>query len=180
MSMARPLRQLLLTAHIVASVGWLGAVASFFALAVVGLQSGDEQIVRGLDAGLGLIGRSLILPLCLASLATGLAQSLASPWGLLRHYWVVLKLAITVVSTAILLLHLQSIDYLATRATASAFTVEADLPVRLKLVVTSGAAVLALLAATVLSVYKPKGVTAHGQRTRFQRRQRASAGRETV
>ena len=180
MSMGRVLRRLLLTAHIIASVGWLGAVAAFFALAVAGVRSGDAQIVRGLDAGLGLLGRALILPLCLASLATGVAQALATPWGLFRHYWVVVKLGITVVSTGILLLHLQPIDHLAAGATAPAFTVAADLPVRVKLVTASGAAVLALLLTTVLSVYKPKGLTPYGRRLWSRRLQRASAGREGV
>ena len=37
--MAPGLRKLVLTAHIVSSVGWLGAVAGFLALSVAGLTS---------------------------------------------------------------------------------------------------------------------------------------------
>ena len=35
-----------ITAHITSSVGWLGAVAAFLALAVAGLTSQDVQLVR--------------------------------------------------------------------------------------------------------------------------------------
>jgi hypothetical protein len=37
---------LALTAHIAASVGWLGAVAGFLALSIAGLTSQDVQTVR--------------------------------------------------------------------------------------------------------------------------------------
>lgn len=40
------LRKFALTAHITLSVGWLGAVVAYFALAIVGLTSHDTQTVR--------------------------------------------------------------------------------------------------------------------------------------
>jgi hypothetical protein len=46
MIMATRLRKFALTAHVAFSVGWLGAVASFLALAVAGLTSQDAQMVR--------------------------------------------------------------------------------------------------------------------------------------
>jgi hypothetical protein len=47
MTMSPSLRKLALTAHVASSVGWLGAVASFLALAIVGLTSQNAQMVRG-------------------------------------------------------------------------------------------------------------------------------------
>jgi hypothetical protein len=44
--MTPSLRKLLLTAHITFSVGWLGSVAAFLALAIVGLTSRDAQMAR--------------------------------------------------------------------------------------------------------------------------------------
>src|SRR5262249_13540709 len=43
---AMSLRKLALTLHVIASVGWIGAVASFLALAVTGLVSPDIERVR--------------------------------------------------------------------------------------------------------------------------------------
>jgi len=77
MTMTHPIRKLALTAHITFSVGWLGAVAGFLALAVHGLTIQDAQLVRGFYLAMGVIGWYVIVPLCLASLATGLIQSLA-------------------------------------------------------------------------------------------------------
>lgn len=38
------------------------------------------------------------------SFASGLLQSLGTPWGLFRHYWVIVKLSISVLATTVLLL----------------------------------------------------------------------------
>lgn len=164
------LRRLTLTAHIVASVGWLGAVAAFLALAVVGLTSPDAPLVRGAYLVMGVLVWYAILPLCLASLATGIVQSLGTVWGLFRHYWVLLKLAITLLSTLILLVHLRPIDAVAAIAAASPIVGEEHRQLRVQMAVASGLAVLALLLATTLSVYKPRGLTPYGWRTRHTRR----------
>lgn len=46
MTMTPRLSKFALTAHVTSSVGWLGAVAGFLALAVAGLTSQDAQMVR--------------------------------------------------------------------------------------------------------------------------------------
>ena len=106
-------RKLALTVHITTSVGWFGAVVGFLALAVAGLISQDAQVVRGAYLAMDLITWFVIVPFCLASLLTGIVQSLGTPWGLLRHYWVLAKLILTVLATLILLLHTQPISYMA-------------------------------------------------------------------
>ncbi|MDQ3220976.1 MAG: hypothetical protein M3Q26_09590, partial [Acidobacteriota bacterium] len=44
-----------LTAHITSSVGWLGAVVGFLALAIAGLTSDDAQTVRASYLAMELI-----------------------------------------------------------------------------------------------------------------------------
>ena len=94
---------------------------------------------------------------------TGIVQSLATARGLLRHYWVLIKLLSTIPSTAVLLLaHMQPIDRLA-HAAADGALGSADLSgLRIHSAVAAGAAVLVLLGATALSVYKPPGMTRYG------------------
>src|SRR5713226_4683251 len=99
------LRKLALTAHITVSVGWIGAVGGFLVLSIAGLTSQDAEVVRGAYVSMNLIGLFIIVPLSLAALATGLVQSLGTDWGLLRFYWVLVKLALTIGSTFLLLLH---------------------------------------------------------------------------
>lgn len=85
-------RKFALTAPVTASVGWLGAVAGFLALAIAGLTSQDPQRVRAAYLAMDMIGWFVIVPLSLASLVTGVIQSLGTTWGLFRHYWVLFKL----------------------------------------------------------------------------------------
>ena len=165
-AMAPRWRKVALTAHVTASVGWLGVVATFLALAVAGLASEDAQTVRSGYVAMELIGWYVIVPLCAASLVTGVVSSLGTTWGLVRYYWVVVKLVITVLATVALLLHMQPVDHIADVAAGAAWPDGALHGLRVQLVIQSGAAVLALLVATALSVYKPQGLTRRGQRAR--------------
>lgn len=171
MTMTLRLRKLALTAHVTSSVGWLGAVASFLALAITGLASQDAQMVRAGYLAMEFITWFVIVPLSLASLLSGLVQALGTTWGLFRHYWVVAKLLLTVLATIILLVHTQPISYVAEMAAATTLS-SADLrQLRVQLVVDAASALVALLVTTTLSVYKPWGMTPYGLR-----KQRPGAG----
>ena len=91
MTMAPSLRKFALTAHVLSSVGLLGAIAGFLALAVTGLTSQNDQMVRAAYLAMDLIARFVILALAFASLLTGLIQSVGTPWGMFRHYWVAMR-----------------------------------------------------------------------------------------
>ena len=166
-------RKLSITAHVVCSVGWLGSVAAFLALSVAGATSRDGEIVRGAYVSMNVIGQFVIVPLSLASLSTGLLVSLASPWGLFRYYWVVMKLLLTVGATILLLLH--QFTAVSSAAKRAVLQHAGALPtvglLRTQLIVDAGLGLLVLLVTTVLSIYKPWGRTRHGRRVE-RRRQR--------
>ncbi|MGW0391039.1 hypothetical protein ACWDYJ_09065 [Streptomyces sp. NPDC003042] len=158
------LRKLTLTLHVTSSVGWLGAVGAFLALAVAGLTSTSPQTVRGAYVAMDVVGWYVIVPFSVASLLTGIAQSLGTVWGLLRHYWVIAKLLITVVATLLLLVHMQPVGHLADAA-ARAAPADGELEgMRIQLIADAAAALLVLLTAAALSVFKPRGVTRYGRR----------------
>jgi len=157
-------RKLALTAHVVVSVGWLGAVIAFLPIAIVGSTSQDPDAVRGAFVAMEVIGWYALVPLAGASLLTGLVQALGTRWGLLRHYWVLFKFLITVVSTIILLAYMQTLGFLAGEARdMAAPAVIPDVLRSFTAVMHAGVALLALLVATTLSVYKPQGVTPYGR-----------------
>lgn len=158
------LRRLSLTAHVTASVGWLGAVATFLAFAVTGLTSQEAQMVRSAYLAMELTASFVIVPLSLALLITGLVQSLGTKWGLFRHYWILAKLLINILCTVVLLLHMQPITVLAGVAAETTLSSADFRETRIQLVVNAGAALLALLVATTLAVYKPRGLTRYGWR----------------
>lgn len=165
----RPLlRRTMLTVHVATSVGMLGAVAGFLTLAMLGLCSDDVHLVRSAYAAMQPLATLVIVPLAYAALLIGLLQSLGTPWGLFRHYWVLAKLLLTILVIVVLLLQLESIGRLADVAAVRALTV-ADLPrTRLSVALHAGAGLLVLLLPLVLSVFKPRGVTAFGRGHRRQ------------
>jgi hypothetical protein len=158
------LRKLALTLHVVCSVGWLGAVGAFLALALVGLTSQEDPLVRAAYVGMDLMTTLVIVPLSLAATATGIVQSLGTPWGMFRHYWVLAKLVITIPSTVILLTHTRAIHYMGVAATEFPIAPGDLRELRVQLAVTAGAAIVALLITTGLSVLKPRGLTTYGWR----------------
>src|SRR5260370_34970892 len=110
-AMAPGLRKFALTAHVTCSVGLLGAIAAFLALAVAGLINQDFQIVRAGYLAMEMIARFVIVSLALAAPLTGLIQSLGTPWGLFHHYWVLINLALTGFSTRVLLAQMELIGH---------------------------------------------------------------------
>jgi hypothetical protein len=100
-------------------------------------------------------------------------------WGLFRHYWILAKLLINVFATIVLLMYMQSLSYLAGIAAETTVSGADLLGLRSPdSVEHGGAALLVLLVATMLSVYKPRGMTRYGWRK--QNEQRNSRKRESV
>ncbi|MDP1846568.1 MAG: hypothetical protein Q8K79_02160 [Solirubrobacteraceae bacterium] len=175
MSSQPRLRKFALTAHVVSSVGWLGAVVVFLALSVVGLTAQDPAVVRAAYVAMESIGWLVLVPLSVASLLSGLVQSLGTKWGLFVHYWVVMKLAITVVATIVLLLYMQTLEHLAGVAAQSPVAAgDLDGLRSASPLLHSGVALLLLLVAATLSVFKPSGMTRYGQRKQHARRATSS------
>ncbi|GAA0458294.1 hypothetical protein Aca07nite_64600 [Actinoplanes capillaceus] len=158
------MRKAALVAHVTTSVGWLGAVTVFLVLAVTALRSHDDTVLRAGYIAMEAATRYAIVPLALASLITGLVSSLGTSWGLIRHWWVLIKLALIVVATVVLLLQLAPIGALAAAAADGDPTDGQWSQARLSLVVHAAGGLLVLLAATVLAVYKPRGLTRYGFR----------------
>lgn len=169
MMMNPQLRKFVLTAHVAFSVGWLGAVAAFLTLAIAGVSSQNDQTAHAAYLAMDLIGWFVIVPCGIATLVIGIVQSLGTKWGLLRHYWVLIKLLLTVGATILLLLHMNATSRVAEVAAEMSSNLDSLRPLRVQLVGDAGAALLVLLAATILSIYKPWGLTAYGRRKHRER-----------
>jgi hypothetical protein len=103
----------------------------------------------------------VIVPLSFASLGTGLVQALGTPWGLLRHYWVLAKLLLGMIAVTVLLLKIAPISALG-GAAAAGFSAGDLRGLRISVMAHAAGGLLVLLAATALAVYKPQGIV--GQR----------------
>ena len=113
-----------------------------------------------------VLGWYVIVPLCAAALITGLLQGVITKWGLLQHYWVVIKLLMTVFATIVLMLHMGPVGTVAGDAAASVLDRDHLSGLRLQLIADAAAAILLLLVAATMSVFKPSGRTRYGWRKR--------------
>jgi hypothetical protein len=161
MALPPPWRKAGLVAHVAASVGWFGAVVASAVLGIVGMTSADADVARAAYLVLEPLGWYALVPLSVVSLVTGLVQALGTPWGLLRHYWVLAKLAMNLFASGVLLLYMQTLTFLADTARALGPNGDASALRTPSPVVHAAAALALLVVALVLSVYKPRGLTGY-------------------
>jgi hypothetical protein len=158
-------RDLALTIHVLASVGWFGSVAVFLVLAIAGLTT-TGSVATASYIATELAATWVIIPLCFAALVTGVVQSLGTKWGLFQHYWVLIKLVLTLVATVLLVVHMRPIHALADLTATVTLSPDDHRGMRAQLVFDASAALGALVVTTVLAVYKPRGIARYGRRKR--------------
>lgn len=155
-------RKLLLVLHVLTSVGFPGAVAGFLALAIVGALNADIGVERAVYIAMAVVTWDVIVPLAAASLVIGIVQSLGTPWGLFRYYWLIIKLVLTLIAVTVLMLQTSTINMLsdaALRGDLSAMNAP-----RVAMILHGAGGLVVLIVATILSIYKPRGMTAYGAR----------------
>lgn len=93
-TLPRPARNAILTVHIITSVALLGDCAALLAVAIRAATTDDPAVAAALNEQLEIFGSVFGLPLSVAALVTGIALGMGTRWGVLRHPWVVIKLAL--------------------------------------------------------------------------------------
>jgi hypothetical protein len=151
--LSRRSRKALLTMHVAVSVGWFGLDGALVALEVTGLTTADPIERTGIAAAMTAIVLWVMMPVVFGSLVSGLVLALSTPWGLVRHWWVLIKCGIAAVLTATgLTLMLPRLHQI--------IAGQAE-PARMETLIERSMALALLLAATGLSVAKPWGKTPH-------------------
>lgn len=166
------LRKFWLTLHVGFSVSWLGMSAAMTGLSLIGLLTHDLELRRAAYAIMHLFDLTLIIPLVLLSLITGLIVALGTPWGLFHYWWVVVKLVISLgivgFAAAQENFWVRGLAEQTARQPAS----QVDALAR-ALVICMVSFFVALWIATILSIYKPWGRTAWGERQHTKRKAKA-------
>ncbi|MBW3561910.1 MAG: DUF2269 domain-containing protein [Actinobacteria bacterium] len=159
MSMPPALRKAVLAAHLTVSVGWVGGVLAYLALGLAAVASPDDEVTRAAWIAMDLIGWYAIVPVAVMSWGTGIAMALGTPWGLFRHYWVVVSLILTTGALIVLVLHMPTVtataDLARTASSARLDSLGGDLA-------HPAVGLLVLLVVEVLNIYKPRGLTRYG------------------
>jgi hypothetical protein len=144
-------RKAVLTLHVVTSVGWLGTDLVLVTLGITGMSGWRPDVVY---PAMGFVGQALFVPLSLLVWLIGVFNAWTTPWGLLKHRWVVVKLVLTTVMLGLVVFALRP-------NLVAALDQGAALPdrIRLDLVIAPCVSSTLLVVATVLSTYKPWGRT---------------------
>lgn len=160
--------KLLVVSHVVVAVGWLGIVAAKLVLGVAAVTAAAPAAATA-----GYLATETLdvafPPVAILTVVTGVALSLGTRWGLVRHTWVVVKQVLTagVIVTAVRFADGLVASALAAERAPGGPPVPAE-PVAGALVravsdpatpllALTAAHALMLVAATALSVYKPWG-----------------------
>jgi hypothetical protein len=156
-------RKFVRATHIGFSAGWLGLVVAMLTLAITAATTVDPTFVVACYAIMDQIGGAVIPVFAVGTLATGIVLSVATPWRLLHHWWVIVKL---VVALAVILTGVALTDGWLQQAVtqASAAYVGNGSTAAWLLVAASVFHLLFLWAATTISVDKPWGKTGRGRR----------------
>lgn len=145
-----------MTLHVAVSVGWLGLDLGLLTLGLTGLLSGDPDTVRAVYRSMGVLVDVAVIPVSLLTLGTGILLSLGTRWGLARYWWVLVKLALTLVAAVASLLALRSTVHGAIDLLPATGPVDVG-GAAASLVAAPTVALCVYGAATALSVYKPWG-----------------------
>lgn len=151
-NLSPPWRKLLMAVHLIVSLGLLGSDLAVLVLVANGLRGADAVTVY---PAAHLVGVTLLVPMALLAVATGVLQGLLTPWGLLRHWWVTIKLVLTAAGTVLALFVLT--PSLAGAAQLATVGVQVPLADRIGLVRDSSAASIVLVVIVLVSLYKPFG-----------------------
>lgn len=93
----RTSRRVWLTLHVGVSVGWLGLATAMSTLAVAGATADGHAVRHGAYVLMHVFDLAIVIPSVALAILTGLVVSLGTKWGLVRHWWVLLKFAISLV-----------------------------------------------------------------------------------
>ncbi len=145
-------RKPLLTLHVATAVSVLGTDLVLLVLGIASVTGAEPQTIY---PAAHLVATWLLAPLAIVALGTGVLLGLLTQWGLLRYWWVTIKLGLTAILTAVILF------VLVPRLGVAVETATAPDPrpftnaERLPLVAAPAAGVTLLILMVVLAIYKP-------------------------
>jgi hypothetical protein len=99
--LSRPWRRTVLAVHVLCGVGWMGLDLGLVVLVVAGAASDSGVTVAGAYTAVRLVVPVVVPVLATGMLLTGLLLGWGTKWGVLQWTWVVTKLVIGIVLTAL-------------------------------------------------------------------------------
>jgi hypothetical protein len=152
-------RKTVLVIHAISGISWMGVDIALFVLLMTARTTNDATLVISGFNAIRMIVPVAVPPLSLSILVTGLILGLGTPWGLVRYWWVLVKLILSLIMIVLVFFSLvPAINSLAvpSATSVSAEAVRASLgPAPTMLMFPPIVSFLMLGIATVLSIFKP-------------------------
>ncbi|MFG1604795.1 hypothetical protein [Actinoplanes sp. NPDC049265] len=95
--MTKRWRRLTVWLHILTSVGWMSQALALCVLLSAGYAADDPSVRDAATSMAHVLDTRLLGSMADASAFTGIMLAAATPWGFFRNWWVLVKLAITLV-----------------------------------------------------------------------------------
>ncbi|MER7013783.1 hypothetical protein ABT324_20390 [Saccharopolyspora sp. NPDC000359] len=150
-------RKALLTAHLLAAAAWFGIDLALGTLVVTALVTDSPQTAGAALQAVGIFAVWPMFGASLVCLASGAVLGLGTKYGLLRYWWVVVKLAINVLFSVLIVVALRPGLNQAADLGARLAAGDTSTAVPLNLLGPVSVAPTLLLTAYLLSVFKPWG-----------------------
>ncbi|MDX2680484.1 PDR/VanB family oxidoreductase [Streptomyces sp. NY05-11A] len=158
-------RKVTLAVHILSSVGWVGLSLSMATLALIGYLTSDPGVAEGAYYAMYVFDESTVSLVSLVCGASGVLLGCGTPWGLMRHWWVLVKWVLTLAVAAFAWVYTHPLVLTAAEKAAAAEGGVYRPGTEGTLLAWTVPPVFGVLVFTgVLSVYKPWGRTRRGRR----------------
>lgn len=161
--LSQPLRKALLVLHMVCGIAWMGLDIALLVLAVTALRTSEAEVAYSSYRATTIAFPGPVLVLSCGMVLTGLLLGWGTHWGLLRSWWVLVKLVLAIVMLALVFFSLaptlNGIPALLTAGLSAEALRESLTPLPTMLLFPPVVSFLMLAAAVILSVFKPWGLT---------------------
>jgi hypothetical protein len=150
-------RKLTLLVHIAAAGAWLGLDLVLGILIVTGLTSGDPTAAAASALSLAAFATWPLVAVGAVTLASGVLLGLGTKYGLVRYWWVLVKLVVNIVLVTLVVVLLWPGIASAAEAGRTAIADDTALAVRWNMVFPPIVSSTAVIVAMTLAVFKPWG-----------------------
>lgn len=158
-------RKAVLITHIISGIGWIGVDLALLPLVITGLTSDDGETVAATYRAIATLVPWTVPALSLLIVSSGVLLGLGTKWGVLRYWWVAIKLVISLLLVTLVFVALMpGVNALEVTSATTGDEVRCALEDPMMFLYPPVVSGMLLTFSAILSVFKPWGRTGRGKR----------------
>ncbi|MFC5649484.1 hypothetical protein ACFPYJ_10135 [Paenibacillus solisilvae] len=91
-------RRWLLSAHLLFSAIMFGVAVAFLILSITAANTSDEGVLKACYTSMHALAKTSVQASTIGALVTGILLSVLTKWGLFKHYWIIAKEGLMIIS----------------------------------------------------------------------------------